>query len=130
MEKEKIGMKQARLWRGIAAGALTASVLMLGLCFAGALLLSKQMLPERAGIYLSWTICVVGAFAGCAFAQKKAGGARLPVSLGCGAVLCLIMLGARLLMKADAPIGWFGPGLVMAASVLTALLGAGRKRRR
>lgn len=128
MQKEKSGA--IRSVRGVLAGALTAVLIMLVLCVLGAVLLSKQVLPESAEKYMVWIICVVGALVGCSVAQRRTGGARLPACLACAAAVCLIMLGMHAVLDAGSSFGFTGVGLTAGASVLSALLGASGKRRR
>lgn len=130
MMKDKTGVAPARAIRGIIMGMLTAGVVMLAGCVLGAWLMSAQILPEGAGRYAALAVCLAGTLAGCALAQRKAGGARLPVSVGCGAALVLIMLGVHFLLEKGGAIGMPGPAIVMGASVLSALLGASGRRRR
>ncbi len=119
----------AQILKGLLTGMLVAAVLIGALCFVGALLLSKELIPEGATRYMAWAVCAIGVFVGCQAAQRKAGCARLPVCIGCAGMLLLLMASVRALMGSTSETAWYTAAISVVCAVAAALLGAGKKKR-
>ncbi len=126
MKESKNG---AKMVKGIIFGAVVGMGIMLILCFLGGVLLSKEILPEGAIGYMGWAICGIAAWIGCWLAQKKAGGGRLPVSLGCGALLLLCMLIVAATGEAQQSLTWYSAAIVGVCAAVSALLASGKRKR-
>lgn len=119
-----------RILKSILIGAGISLAGMLVLCGIGAVLLSKEVIPEGAAGIMAWIICGFAALLGCWIAQKKAGSARLPVSLGCAGILLLVMGIVSTLGEDRGELRWYSAAIVAAAAIMAALLGAGKGTRR
>lgn len=127
MKETKSGGK---MLKSMLLGAVIGLAVMLLLCLLGGVLLSKEVMPESATVYAGWTICAIAAWVGCWFAQRKAGSGRLPVSLGCGGMMLLIMLIIGTMGEEQQELSWYSAAIVGTVAVLTAVLGSGKKKRR
>ncbi len=94
---------------GVLAGVVT--ILALLLC---AVLVSTGTLPVSGMYGAVLAVCVLGALAGGTWAVRGAGGRSLPVGLGVGAVLFLLLLTAGLLVYDGASIANGGAGILCA----------------
>lgn len=111
-------------------GALIATGVMLALSLLGGVLLSKEVLPESAAKFMAWIICGAATLTGCWLAQKKAGGARLPVSMGAGGLLLLLLLAISAIGEDKGSYTWYSAAITAGCALISALLGAGKKKRR
>ncbi len=116
--------------RGIVFGMLSGIIVMLLLCFAGAGLIAKELLPQESMGIMASIICAAGMLIGSRVAIGKSGHGALPVSLGCAAASMLLLYFGRLMMKSDSAFGWQNIGITIAAAVAAALLWSGRKGKR
>lgn len=119
----------AKILKGMIFGAVAAIGAMLILCVLGGVLLSKEAVPESIIGYMGWIICAIAAWIGCWLAQRKAGCARLPVSLGCGGLLLLSMLLIGSLKQDHGSLTWYSAAIVALCAVVSALLGSGKRNR-
>lgn len=129
MRKEQKSVDAIRLIKSVFTGTFLAALIMLILCFLGAVLLSKEVLPEKTAQYMAWGICVVGTLVGCAAAQRKAGSAHLPVSLACGLLLLIVMGAVRTILASGSENSWYCAAIIGACAIISAMLGARGKRR-
>lgn len=129
MKKDRSAPSFGKAAEGILIGALTAAVVIVVLCFIAAFALSREWAPESAAGYIGYGICAVGAWLGCARAQKKSALGRLPASLCCALVLLALMWAVRLLAKAEGEAVWYSAGIVLGCALMSALIGAGGRRR-
>lgn len=127
MKETKSGGK---MLKSMLLGAVIGLAVMLLLCLLGAVLLSKEVMPENAIGYAGWIICAIAAWIGCWFAQRKAGSGRLPASLGCGGMLLLTMLIIGTMGEEQKQLTWYSAAIVGAVAVISAVLGSGKKKRR
>lgn len=115
--------------KGMIFGAVMALGIMLLLCLLGGFLLTKEAVPESAIGYIGWIICAIAAWVGCWFAQRKAGCVRLPVSLGCGALLLLTMFALAAMDQDRDSLTWYSAAIVSGCAIVTALIGSGKRKR-
>lgn len=128
MKKDRSAPDLGKAAKGILAGVLTAAVMIFVLCLIAAFALSREWLPESAAGYIGYGICAVGAWVGCARAQRSSALGRLPASLCCGAVLLACMWAVHLLCRAEGEAVWYSAGIVLACALVSAILGAGKRR--
>ncbi len=113
--------------RVVVFGVISAIIAMMILCFVGAELLSKEVLPQESVEIISIIICAVGMLIGCRIAIGKSKHGALPVSLGCAAGSLLLLYFGRLIIKSDTTFGWQNLGVGIAAAVAAAFLWSSRK---
>ncbi len=94
---------------GVLAGVTT--ILALLVC---AVLVSTGVVPVGAMYGAVLAICVLGALTGGSYAVHRVGGRSLPVGLGVGAVLFLLLLTAGLMVYRGSSIANGGAGILCA----------------
>ena len=115
---------------GVLAGAAAAALLLL--C---AVPISAGVLRERWMPGMAPAVCVLGSLLGGLYAVRRVGRRTLPVGLGVGVVLFLLLLTAGMLAYDSASLEQGGAGILCAClcgGALAGLLGglSGKKRRR
>ena len=110
--------------------ALAVTLLVL---LAGACLISAGILSESAMGGLVTASCVIGALLGGLLAVRWVGSKPLPVGLGTGAILFLLLLSIGLLLYDGASLAQGGVRLVLACAcggALAGVLGSRKKKRK
>jgi len=113
---------------GVVALAVTLLVLLAGAC-----LISAGVLSESSMGALVTAACVLGALAGGMLAVRWAGSRPLPVGLGTGLILFLLLLSIGLLLYDGASLAQGGVRLALACAcggALAGVLGSRKKKRR
>ena len=130
MKRRKPGGEAAALIKCILTGFGVGLLVMAALCLLTSVCVHHETMPERDVTYCAWAICSLGAIAGCTTAEHLAGRAHLTVGLGCALGLALsIGLMHAILTKGEGA-AWRSAVICGLAAILTALLNAGRGKRR
>lgn len=113
---------------GVVALAVTLLALLVGAC-----LISAGILSENAMGGLVTASCVIGALLGGLLAVRWVGSKPLPVGLGTGAILFLLLLSIGLLLYDGASLAQGGVRLALACAcggALAGVLGSRKKKRK
>jgi putative membrane protein (TIGR04086 family) len=130
MKRRKPGGDSAALIKCILTGFGVGLLVMAALSLLTAVCVHLEKLPENAITYCVWAICALGAATGCAVTQQLAGRAHLTVGLGCALALALAIGAVHAIVSKGDGAAWRCAAICGLAAVVTALLNAGRGKRR
>ena len=127
MQKTKTPFATILIWGIVAVG------LALLLSFAGAMLISKGMIPENMMGIISAVIALISVFTSVVFAINGQGkGARNQVAIGVSAIYLLLCIACKaLFFRGGSDNIWLITGACVVAAVLAMMvtaMGQGRKR--
>ena len=111
---EEIGGQWLNTMCEVLKGGVLAGVAAILALLACAVLVSAGALPVSSMYGAVLACCVLGAMAGGTYAVRRAGGRPLPVGLGVGAVLFLLLLTAGLIAYQGASVANGGAGILCA----------------
>ena len=114
-----------------AIGAAISLVVLVLICGIGALALSKEWLPESAGMVFAPLAVGLAALAGPLPLMRSAGKRPLPIAYGHMIGILLLLLLVRTILWSDSEFGgWIVPVSAVAGATLAGFLGGKRKVKR
>ena len=110
-------------------GSLIGIILLCLLSMIGAVLLAKEIVPVKAIGIMRGCVLALSVAVSCYLAQRRSPCGSLPVAMGTTVALLLVSALLHVLLAREQPWHFWSVPLALIVMLLTALLGAGRKRR-